>query len=209
MRLFHHPFSSNARRAVVTAKHLAEHHASAPSVELVLVDLAKGEQRSAAFLHMNPNGKVPVLDDDGFFLTESHAIQIYLAEKTPGQTLYPSELRARADVNRWLFWNAHHFAPAVAVLNWERVVKPMLGRGAADPKEIARGEMLLGECFRVLDQHLGDHEHVSGPQLSLADIALATPLTTIGAAKLPIEGRTHILRWFERISSLPAWRATS
>jgi glutathione S-transferase len=207
MRLYHHPFSSNARRAVVTAKYLAEHHAGAPNVELALVDLSKGEQRSPAFLHMNPNGKVPVLDDDGFFLTESHAIQIYLADKTPGQTLYPSEVRARADVNRWLFWNAHHFAPAVAVFNWERVVKPMLGRGEPDPKEIARGELLLGECFRVLDQHLADHEHVSGPRLSLADIALATPLTAMGPAKLPIEGRTNVLRWFERISSLPAWRA--
>jgi glutathione S-transferase len=152
---------------------------------------------------------VPVLDDDGFFLSESHAIQIYLAEKTPGQTLYPSETRAKADVNRWMFWNAHHFAPAVAVLNWERVVKPMLGRGETDPKEIARGEMLLNDCFRVLDQHLADHPYLSGQGLTLADLAVSTPLMAIGPAKLPIEGRTHILRWFDAMRELPAWKATS
>ncbi|MBX7194888.1 MAG: glutathione S-transferase family protein [Sandaracinaceae bacterium] len=208
MRLYHHPFSSNARRAVITAHHLAQ-LAGAPKVELALVDLSKGQQRTPEYLHMNPNGRVPVLDDDGFFLSESHAIQIYLAEKTPGQTLYPSEARAKADVNRWMFWNAHHFAPAVAVLNWERVVKPMLGRGETDPKEIARGEMLLGDCFRVLDQHLADHQYLSGDGLTLADLAVSTPLMAIGPAKLPIEGRTHILRWFDAMRELPAWKATS
>ena len=94
MRLFISPYSFNARRAVLAALELA-----AP-VDLVTVDLAKGEQKSKDFLAMNPNGRVPVLDDAGFYLTESHAIMQYLADKTPGQTLYPAELRARADVNR-------------------------------------------------------------------------------------------------------------
>jgi glutathione S-transferase len=64
MRLYHHPFSSNARRAVITAHHLAQ-LAGAPKVELALVDLSKGQQRTPEYLHMNPNGRVPVLDDDG------------------------------------------------------------------------------------------------------------------------------------------------
>ncbi|HEX3597173.1 MAG TPA: glutathione S-transferase N-terminal domain-containing protein [Polyangiaceae bacterium] len=65
MRLYHHPMSSNARRAVMTAVHLA-----AP-IELLVVDLSQGEQRPPEFLKMNPNGRVPVLEDDGFVLTES------------------------------------------------------------------------------------------------------------------------------------------
>src|SRR5579862_1624600 len=105
MRLYHHPLSSNARRAVMAALHLGT------EVELVHVDLGKGEQRKPDYLKRNPNGKVPVLDDDGFLLWESCAIMQYLADRTPGQTLYPTELRARADVNRWLFWSAHHFSP--------------------------------------------------------------------------------------------------
>ena len=94
MRLYHHPYSFNARRAVMTALHLKS------PVELVFVDLAKGEQRQSQFLKLNPNHKVPVLEDDGFVLWESHAIMQYLADKTPRQTLYPTETRARAGLVR-------------------------------------------------------------------------------------------------------------
>jgi glutathione S-transferase len=73
MRLYYHPFSTNARRAVITAIELA-----AP-VELVLVDLVKREQRQPAFLARNPAGRVPVLEDGDFLLPESHAIMIHLA----------------------------------------------------------------------------------------------------------------------------------
>ena len=96
-------------------------------LELVLVDLAKGAQRSPEFLALNPNGRVPVLVDGDFVLTESHAIMQYLADITPGQTVYPTDVKCRADVNRWLFWNAQHFQPAVGVLNQERMVKPRFG----------------------------------------------------------------------------------
>src|SRR6185503_15156793 len=166
MRLYHHPLSSNSRRAVMTALQLGT------NVELGVVDLAKGEQRTPDFLRLNPNGRVPVLDDDGFVLTESHAIMQYLADGTPGQTLYPTERRARADVNRWLFWSAHHFQPSVSVLVWEHFIKPMIGRGPTDPKEVKRGEELVLEHGRVLDAHLEGRRWVRGNELSLADLAL-------------------------------------
>jgi glutathione S-transferase len=200
MKLYHHPMSSNARRAVVTALHLG-----AP-VELVFVDLAKGAQKAPDYLRMNPNGRVPVLEDDGFFLSESHAIMQYLADKTPGQTVYPTELRARADVNRWLFWNAHHWAPAVAVLNFERLVKGIRGLGEADPKEIARGEKLIEQCCTVLDAHLADKEWIAQGRLTLADIAIATPLTSTVPAKLPVQQYANLQRWFSRVQELDAWR---
>ena len=209
MRLHHHPFSSNARRAVMTAHHLAAHHEGAPKVELVLVDLGKGQQRSPEYLKLNPTGRVPTLEDGEFVLTESQAIMAYLADRTPGQTIYPSELRARADVNHWLFWCAHHFAPSVAVLNWERVVKGVIGAGPADEKEIARGERLVTENLRVLDQHLEGREFLSGKTLTLADLSVSTPLMSIAAAKLPIESSKNVLRWFASMQELPAWKATS
>jgi len=128
MRLYHFPVSTNSRRVRMAAAQLEI------ELELVHVDLPKGEQRSPEFLRINPNGRVPVLEDDGFLLDESHAIMQYLAVRTPGQTLYPMAPRPRADVNRWLFWSAQHFQPAASVLNWERVIKPFLGRGESDPE---------------------------------------------------------------------------
>jgi glutathione S-transferase len=203
MRLFHNPVSSNARRAVMTALQLEV------PVELVLVDLRNGEQRKADYLKLNPNGRVPTLDHDGFLLTESHAIMQYLADITPGQTLYPTEVRARADVNRWLFWSAHHFQPAVSVLNWEHVVKGFLGLGPAIPADVARGERLVLECARVLDGQLAGKEWVTQDRLTLADLALASPLMSMVPAKLPVQDFAHLQSWFRRVQELPAWKKTS
>jgi glutathione S-transferase len=203
MRLYHHPLSLNARRAVMTALHLGA------DVELVHVDLSKREQRTQAFLRMNPNGRVPVLDDDGFFLTESHAIMQYLADRTPGQTLLPAEPRARADVSRWLFWNAHHFTPAVSVLNWENVVKPMIRAGEPDPREVARGEALVAEHAAVLDGHLAGKRWIAEDRLTLADLAIATPLMATVPARLPVSGFSNVKAWFSRVQELDAWRRTN
>ncbi|HTV25886.1 MAG TPA: glutathione S-transferase family protein [Polyangiaceae bacterium] len=202
MRLYFHPMSSNSRRARMAALQLGI------SLDLVPVDLAKGQQKSPEFLRMNPNGRVPVLDDDGFFLNESHAIMQYLAEHTPGQTLYPTAPQARADVNRWLFWSAQHLQPAVSVLNWERVIKPFLGRGDADPKEVARGEQLVTECARVLDAHLAGKQWVAQGALTLADLALAATLMVSERARLPIADCTNLHAWFARVRELDAWKKT-
>jgi glutathione S-transferase len=203
MRLYHHPYSFNARRAVMTALLLG-----AP-VELVFVDLQKGEQRQPPFLKLNPNHKVPVLEDDGFVLWESHAIMQYLADKTPRQTLYPTETRARADVNRWLFWCAQHFTPAIGILNWERVIKGMVGLGAADPAEVRRGEQLVREFGGILDAHLAGRDWICGDALSLADIAMATPLAATVPAKLPVADLDNVQRWFAGMQTLEAWKKTA
>lgn len=203
MRLFHHPMSFNARRAVMTALHLGL------DVELVLVDLAKGEQRSPEFLAKNVSGKVPVLEDDGFFLAESHAIQQYLADATPaGDAIYPTERKARAEVNRWLFWSAHQLSPSVSVLNWERVVKGVIGLGAPDPALEKRGEVLVGDTFKALEAHLAGREWVAADRLTIADIAIATPLMTAVPARLPLEDFPRISGWFERLKALDAWKKT-
>lgn len=193
MRLYHHPYSFNARRAVMAALQLR-----AP-VELVFVDLQKGEQRTPQFLALNPNHRVPVLEDDGFILWESYAIMQYLADKTPRQTVYPAETRARADVNRWLFWSGQHFSPGIGILNWEHVIKGMLGLGAADPAEIQRGEQLVREYAGILDAHLSDRDWICGEALSLADLAIAAPLAATVPAKLPVAELSHLRRWFGQV----------
>ena len=203
MRLYHHPMSSNSRRAVMTAVHLGV------KVELVLVDLSKGEQRKPEFLRLNPNGHVPVLDDGGFVLWESNAIMQYLADQTPGQTVYPQELQARADVNRWLFWSAHHWAPSISILGWENFVKQLIGQGPPDPVMVKRGDGLVTELAGILDAHLADKSWVAQGKLTLADLAVAAPLMAIVPAKLPVAGYPHLLAWFERVQALDAWKKTS
>lgn len=202
MRLYHHPQSTNARRAVMTAVQLGT------PVELVMVDFAKGEHRQPQFLKLNPNHKVPVLDDDGFVLWESQAIMQYLCDLTPGQRLYPGAIRARADVNRWLFWSAQHFGPAVAILNWEHWVKGRLGLGGADPDEVKRGEALVREFAAILDTHLAGREWICAGGLSLADLSLGACLTYTERSHLPLGGFGHLGRWLAQVQTLEAWKTT-
>jgi glutathione S-transferase len=202
MRLYHHPFSSNARRAVITALELNI------AVDLVLVDLPKREQRQPAFLARNPAGRVPVLEDGSVILPESHAIMLYLAAQAADQTLYPCALQAQAQVNRWMFWCSAHFQPAISVLNWERFVKKVAGLGEPDAAEIVRGERLVQEVASLLDGHLASREWIAGPNMTLADISLATPLMTLQQARLPVAQFKHLLSWFARMQARESWQRT-
>lgn len=202
MRIYQNPLSSNARRVTMTALELGL------DADVVFVDLAKGEHKKPEYLRMNPSGKVPTLDDDGFFLTESHAIMLYLADKTPGQKLYPAETRARADVHRWLFWSAHQLSPSVGILNWENVVKGFLGLGGPEPVLVEKGLRDVRENLRVLNFALEGKTWLVDDRLTLADLAVATPLMATVPAKLPVGEFPHVVAWFDRIRARDSWKKT-
>ena len=198
MKLYYSPLSSNSLKVRVAAALF-----DIP-LELANVELPKGEQRRPEYLAINPMGKVPVLVDGDFVLPESAAIMIYLAETKPGNTLYPAERQARAEVNRWLFWAANHWAPAIGALAFEKVLKPQFFHGESDPAQIKRQEDLIAGFAKVLDQQLAKHKWVAGKVLTLADIAIAAAFAS--PVQLPIESWPHIASWFGRIRSLPAWQ---
>jgi glutathione S-transferase len=128
MKLYVFPLSPRAMKVIALAEHLQIEH------ETQLVDLTKGDQMKPEFTALNPNQRMPVLEDDGFVLWESNAILQYLASKKPaGAALWPSDPRRQAEVSRWMFWEACHWAPACGTLAFERVVKKLLGQGDADP----------------------------------------------------------------------------
>jgi glutathione S-transferase len=195
--------STNARRPRLVAHHLGL------AVEEVLVDLAKGEQRQPAYLALNPNGKVPTLVDGDLKLTECYAVMIYLCEKSGRRELYPDELAARTEINRWLFWSANEWSPNISRLNFENMLKPMLGLGTADPVRVQEAENTFKQHAKVLDNHLAQRELILGSKLSLADFAIAAALATTVPAKLPVAGFSNIQAWFARIEKLPAWQATT
>ncbi len=206
MKLYHHPFSSNARKAVMTAKLLGS------PVELVFVNLAKGEQKTPEYLALNPNGRVPTLVDGDYALWESYAIMTYLADKSPekaANTLYPTSARARADVHRWLFWAAHHLSPTIGTLNFENMLKKMFGQGDPDPAVVARAERDLRVLATVLDSHLSNRTWLSGEGLTLADVAVACPLMSTVPARLPVTDFANLQAWFTRVQALDAWKETN
>jgi glutathione S-transferase len=200
MRLYYNPFSSSARRVVMTVQQLG-----AP-VELVLIKNLRDPVERAQLLQLNPNAKIPVLEHGDFVLWESNAIMQYIADQVPGQTLYPTGLQERADVNRWLFWSAQHWAPALGVLTWEKWMKGLFGAGERDAAAVARGEHELAQFAGVLDAHLRGREWISGPRLTLADFAIAVSLMRVKEAAISLADYPQIRAWFERVQALEVWQ---
>ena len=115
MQLYHSPFSGNSRKAVMATSLLGS------DVELVVVDMLSGKNLASEYVKLNAMGKLPTLVDGDLVLWESHAIMQYLADKKPGNTLYPAEIAARADVNRWLLVQRTLGRPAVDARASKRV----------------------------------------------------------------------------------------
>jgi len=201
MKIYGAPQSSSSRRALVTAAHLAI------DFELVPIDLRQPAAR-ARLGELNPNNKIPVLEDGDVRLWESHAIMQYLCERTPGQTLYPLAPAARADVNRWLFWSSAHMSPAVGGLSFERLWKKQSTGGDPDPVVVAYHERHLHQFAKVADDHLAKRTWLSGEALSLADISIAATLVYRKPAQLPLDGYKHLLAWAGRVYELDAWKRT-
>jgi glutathione S-transferase len=107
-----------------------------------------------------------------------------------------------------MFWCASEFMPPVGVLNWENWIKPMIGAGTPDAARAAQAETELHAVAAVLNAHLHNRTWISGDQLSLADLALATPMMHTTTSRLPVTDLSHLNAWWVRVRELPAWRQT-
>ena len=202
LKLHVFPLSPRAFKVMAAANHLGIEH------ELCFVDLSKRQQRRPEFLALNPNGKMPVLEEDDFVLWEANAILEYLASKKPQSGLMPEDARGRADVSRWLLWDMAHWDSTCAIFIFERMVKPFLLRETADPAEIAKGEERFHQFAKVLDHHLKGRNYVCGDKLTIADIALAAPLNAQEVAQYPLPPYAEIKRWYASLTALPWWQKT-
>jgi glutathione S-transferase len=200
MKLHVFPPSPRAIKVIAVARHLGI------DAEMRIVDLLKGENQTPQFAALNPNKKMPVLEDDGFVLWESNAIIRYLAAKKPDSGLLPSDPRQQADVFRWQFWDSAHWDPSCAILVFERVVKQLTGQGAADPAQIAKGEQEFRRYADVLNATLAGRQWVTGEQLTVADFSLGAGMVYATQAQYPLSGYLEIGRWYERLAALPAWK---
>jgi glutathione S-transferase len=188
----------NARKACAVARHL-----DAP-VEFVRVDLTKGEHKAPTFLTINPNGKVPALEDGEMRLWESAAIMAYLADKA-GSDLWPKDAR-QIDVIRWLTWDAMHFSRHAGTLFFEQVVKPRFGLGEPNLAAIDEAMGFFRQFAGVLDRHLKGRKYLVGDGLTIADFAVGSLLPNARDAKLPIDEFAEISRWYAQLEQIPGWQ---
>ena len=201
MRLYIFQPSTRALGVVALANHLAL------DWELQSVDLGRGDHRESSYVALNPNQKMPTLEDGGFVLWESNAILFYLASKRPERGLWPASVQAQADVMRWLAWQSAHWdAEACGMVAFEKGSKAVLGLGPPDPAFIARGEANFARFAAVLDGHLKGRRWLTGDQLTIADFSIGALVPTAQRMKLAVERFGEIARWYDALSALPAWR---
>jgi glutathione S-transferase len=161
-----------------------------------------GVVNTPEYKKMNPMSLVPTIDDDGFVLWESHAIVRYLAAKHGAGTLWPADLKQRADSDRWMDW-AYTFQASFRTVFWGLVRTPPEKR---DMQAIEEARKKCAELLAVPDQALAKKPFFAGADLTIGDIPLGCHVQLW--MRLPIErpAHPHLQRWFDRLCARAAYR---
>lgn len=151
----------------------------------------------------NPNGLVPVIVDGDFVLWESNSIIRYLANKCLARALLPSEPRARAEVDRWIDWQATEFNSA-----WRYAFSAIVRRNPAfnDPRDIDASKRQWARMVAILDGQLArTGGYVAGAIFSLADIPIGLSVNRWFMTPLERPAFPHVEAYYERLSARPAF----
>jgi glutathione S-transferase len=202
MKLYVLPPSPRALKVIALKNHLGL------DCEMHFVDLGKDDHLKPGYELLNPNRKMPVLEDDGFMLWESNAILQYLAAKRPDAGLWPADPRRQADVLRWMFWESAHWdQQACGAVGFEKVSKMVLRLGPPDCARIADGEREFCRFAAVLNGHLKGRKWLVGDAVSIADFSIGAWIPSAHLLQLPIARYPEIVRWYdEGVARLPAWQ---
>lgn len=167
-----------------------------------------GEHKSEKFMKINPCATVPAATDDDLVLTESNAILQYAADKTGNESMYPKDLKKRADINRWLLWEASSWFPICYVYLVENVVKPLL-KGSPDQKALDAESEKFHRGAGMLEERLSKSSWLAGDHVTIADIAVAAPMHLAEASKLPLDKYPNVQRWLTKnVEQLDSWKKT-
>lgn len=194
--------SSNVQKVLWTATELGI------PFERIDAGGAFGRTDEPEYRAMNPNGLVPTIEDDGFVLWESNTICRYLAAKHRNHTLYPDDLRGRADVERWMDWASTVLAPAIFPAFLGLIRTPP---GQRDDASIRASGEKTAAAMAILDTQLASRRHLCGGELSLADVAcginayrwLNMDFASAGYQRPELP---HLRAWYERLAARPAYR---
>lgn len=167
--------------------------------EAIEVNLIAGDHNRPEFRKINPAGKVPALVDGDFVVTESVAIALYLAEKYPQKRLLPTDLRQRAEVDRWLLFTVTELEQPLWRITRHTSIYPEALRLPADV-DLAGRE--FKEMAAVLEGHMQGRQFVVGDGVTVADFVLAYTLDWGNEAKL-LGDCPKLISYMERMYARP------
>jgi glutathione S-transferase len=164
----------------------------------------QGDSRTPDYLKINPNGHIPAIDDDGFVLWESMAINLYLAKKHARGSLYPIRFEEEALTWQWSFWGMTEVERPVLTALFHRVLYPEDKR---DTKLADQSEHELGRPLMVLDAAVANQPYLLGEHFTVADLNVASILSWARPARIDLSHVPKMADWFKRCSERPAARA--
>jgi glutathione S-transferase len=195
MKIWGRTNSSNVQKVMWAVDELGVPH------ERIDAGMAHGKVNEDWYLKMNPNARVPTIDDDGFVLYESNVIVRYLCAKHG--KLYPQDLKARAVAEQWMDWQQTTIGPAITPVFWGLIRTPPEQR---DMKAIGEAAVQLGKLYQQLDAHLAGRDFVTGREFTMGDIPLGCMTYRFFAMDIERPHVPNLRRWHDRLMERPAYR---
>jgi glutathione S-transferase len=164
-----------------------------------------GSTRQPQFLALNPNGRVPVLVDDGFVIHESMAINLYLAARYGGE-LAPATLQEIGLATQWSFWVVTEVEKPLLLASANR---RLFAPAARDETQAAMALAKLNRPFKVLEAHLADRQWLLGGRFTVADLNVATVMDLAPQCDIALDPWPRLREWHQRCLARPAasdWR---
>jgi glutathione S-transferase len=187
---------TRAFRAIWMAKELGLDYEHVP------IEIGAAGARKPEYLAVNPNGRLPAIEDGGFVLWESQAITLYLAKKHSPGRLYPATLEGEAKAWQWSLWAANEVERAVNIWSLHAVRLPPEDR---DAQKRADALAVLAAPFRVLDGTLADSPYLLGSEFTVADLNVAA--VSSRAMGMDLAATPRLADWIKRCHDRPAARA--
>ena len=164
------------------------------------IEIGPAGARKPEYLAINPNGRLPAIDEAGFTLWESLAITLYLAKKHG--RFYPTTLESEARAWQWSLWAVQEVDRGVNIWSLHAVRLPPQER---DPQWRAEALKVLEAPFKVLDGALAGHPYLLGEEFTVADLNVAAVISR--AIDMDLSATPRLAQWLERCLERPAARA--
>jgi glutathione S-transferase len=163
------------------------------------IEIGPAGARKPEYLAINPNGRLPAIDDDGFIVWESQAINMYLAKKHSLGKLYPATLEGETRVWQWSLWAANEVERAVNIWSLHALRLPPEDR---KPEVLADALRIVGPPFKILDATLAKRAYLAGDDFTVADLNVSAVISR--ALQMDHSETPHVLAWLKRCLERPA-----
>jgi glutathione S-transferase len=162
-----------------------------------------GTLNSPAFKALNPNALMPTIEDNSFVVWESNTIVRYMCATYAPATLWPADVKARANAERWMDWASSTLWPTMLPLFRAYIRTPVVDR---DESAIVVARLATIKVLEILDAHLSTTAFVGGDAFAMADIAVGCAVWRWFVLPLERPDLPHLQRWFDELGKRAAYR---